>query len=172
MTFFADVLIVLRHLWRSPSFVITASLTLALGVGANTAIFSVINGFTRPLPVPHPDQIVVLATTMAGDETGLRFRFSFPALQDYRDRAKVFSDVFAFDIRLAGLTADGKTTQFVHHTVTGNYFEALGLMPAAGRLFSAGEGERRNADLNIVLGYNYWQKRFGGRVAGAAVNAA
>ena len=66
---------------------ITATLTLALGVGANTAIFSVINGFMRPLPVPHPEQIVVLATTMAGDETGLRFRFSFPAVQDYRARA-------------------------------------------------------------------------------------
>src|SRR5262245_9921097 len=123
-----DVVTVLRHLWRAPSFVITASLTLALGVGANTAIFSVINGFLRPLPVPHPEQIVVLATTMAGDETGLRFRFSFPAVQDYRARAQVFSDVFAFDVRIAGLSADGKTTPFVHHAVTGNYFPALGLI--------------------------------------------
>ena len=163
MTFLTDLAHVVRHLWRSPSFVITATLTLALGVGANTAIFSVINGFMRPLPVPHPEQIVVLATTMAGDETGLRFRFSFPAVQDYRARAQVFSDVFAFDVRIAGLGVDGKTTPFVHQAVTGNYFEALGLTPAAGRLFAAGEGERRDADLFVVLGYTYWQKRFGGR---------
>ena len=163
MIFVADIAVVLRHLWRSPSFVITATLTLALGVGANTAIFSVINGFMRPLPVPHPEQIVVLATTMAGDETGLRFRFSFPAVQDYRARAQVFSDVFAYDVRIARLGVDGKTTPFIHQSVTGNYFQALGLTPAAGRLFAAGEGERRDADLFVVLGYNYWLKRFGGR---------
>ena len=163
MNFLQEIWIVIRHLWRSPSFVITAALTLALGVGANTAIFSIINGFMRPLPVPNPEQIVVLATTMAGDETGLRYRFSYPALEDYRERATVFSDVFAFDVRIAGLGVDGKTRPFLHHMVTGNYFQALGLQPAAGRLFVAGEGERHDADLYVVLSYDYWQKRFGGR---------
>ena len=160
-----DIQSVLRQLWRSPSFVITASLTLALGVGANTAIFSVINGFMRPLPVPHPERIVVVATTMTGDETGLRYRFSFPALQDYRGRAAVFSDVFGFDVRIAGLGVDGKTSQFVHHAVTGNYFQALGLKPAAGRLIAPGEGEAPNVDLFVVLGYNYWKRRFSGNEA-------
>jgi putative ABC transport system permease protein len=157
-----DLQAVLRQLWRAPSFVITASLTLALGVGANTAIFSVVNGFMRPLPVPHPEQIVVVATTMAGDETGLRYRFSFPAIKDYRERVTVFSDVFGFDIRLAGLGINGKTTQFIHHAVTGNYFQALGLQPAAGRLIAPGEGEQANTDLVVVLAYNYWKRTFGG----------
>src|SRR5262245_33176660 len=105
---------VVRQMWRSPMFVFTAAVTLALGVGANTAIFSIINGFMRPLPVPHAEQIVVVATTMEGDETGLRYRFSFAGLQDYRTRAaSAFTDILGFDIRIAGLTVDGKTTQFV-----------------------------------------------------------
>ena len=80
---------VLRQMRQAPGFVIAATLTLALGIGANTAIFSVISGFMRPLPVPDPDRIVILASSTEGDETGLRFRFSFPALQDYRARAKI-----------------------------------------------------------------------------------
>jgi hypothetical protein len=162
-TVFSEIATVLRHLWRSPSFVVTAALTLALGVGANTAIFSVINGLHA-------------AAARAASGTDRRARhhdgrrrngIAVPVLvsggEDYRARAKVFSDVFAFDVRIAGLSADGKTTPFVHHAVTGNYFQGLGLTPAAGRLFTAGEGERRDADLFVVLGYNYWQKRFGGR---------
>jgi hypothetical protein len=82
----ADLKIVLRQARRTPGFVVAAVLTLALGIGANTAIFSVINGFLRPLPVPDAEQIVIIANTDAGDETGLRYRFSFPALQDYRAR--------------------------------------------------------------------------------------
>jgi hypothetical protein len=73
--FLRDVQSVLRQARRTPAFVVTASLTLALGIGANTAIFSVINGFLRPLPVPNPEQIVVVALNMAGDETGLRIAF-------------------------------------------------------------------------------------------------
>jgi predicted permease len=160
--FLRDVQSILRQARRAPGFVITASLTLALGIGANTAIFSVINGFLRPLPVPNPEQIVVVALNMAGDETGLRYRFSLKALKDYRERVAQFSDVFAFDLRIAGITVGGKTTQFLHSAVTGNFFEALRLQPAAGRLFVAGEGEQPMTEAIIVLSHNYWLKHFGG----------
>src|SRR5262245_62826305 len=104
-----DIRFALRQLRRSPAFVITAVLPLALGVGANTGIFSLLNGYLRPLPVPHADRLVVLAAEMPGDETGFRFRFSYPALNDYRAETAVFSDVFGFDTRIAGITAAGRT---------------------------------------------------------------
>src|SRR5689334_14767063 len=160
--FLKDLQSILRQMRRSPGFVITATLTLALGIGANTAIFSVISGFMRPLPVANPDQIVVLALSMQGDDTGLRFRFSLPALRDYRERVTSFSDVLGHDIRIAGLAFDGKVTTFVHSTVTGNFFTALGLQPAAGRLFTPLEGETPGGESVVVLGYGYWLRHFGG----------
>ena len=86
---------------------------------------------------------------------GLRYRFSYPALQDYRKATSVFSDVFAFSVLIGGLGADGKTTQFVYHGVSGNLFSALGITPAAGRLFVPGEGEQPNAERVVVLGHSY-----------------
>src|SRR5215510_10182128 len=103
-----DVRFTLRQIRRAPAFAISAVLTLGLGIGANTGIFSLLNGYLRPLPVPDPGRIVVVAAEMPGDETGFRYRFSYPALADYRDGAtSAFSDVFAFDTRIAGLTARG-----------------------------------------------------------------
>ena len=136
-----DLVFAARHLTRAPGFALAAILTLSLGTGANTAIFSLINGFLRPLPVPDAERIVILAASSPGDETGFRYKFSFPALQDVREQATVFSDVFAFDIRIGGLGRDSKTAQFVYCVVTGNFFSGLGIAPAAGRLFEPGEGE-------------------------------
>jgi hypothetical protein len=70
----------MRQILRAPGFTLAAALTLGLGIGANTAVFSVINGYTRPLPVPNADRIVVIASTRPDDETGLQFKFSFAAL--------------------------------------------------------------------------------------------
>jgi putative ABC transport system permease protein len=156
-----DVRFALRQMRRAPAFAISAVLTLALGVGANTGIFSLLNGYNRPLPVANPDRIVVIGAEMPGDETGFRFRFSFPALHDYRTATSVFSDVFAFDTRLGGLTARGKTTQFVYHAVTGNFFSALQLAPPLGRVFVPGEGENPGAETIVVLGHQFWERRFG-----------
>ena len=158
-----DLRIVLRQAARTPGFVAAAVLTLALGVGVNTAIFSIVNAFVRPLPVPDPEQLVVIANRDPNDETGLRFRFSYPTLQDFRERATdVFSDIFGYDIRVGGLGVDGKTSEFVYQVVTGDMFHGLRLEPAAGRLFAPGEGERVNSEAVIVLGYDYWMRRFGG----------
>jgi predicted permease len=157
-----DLQYAVRQLRKSPGFTLLVVLTIAIGIGANTAVFSVINGFLRPLPVKSPEQIVVLAATTRGDETGFRYRLSFAALQDLRERADRFSDIFAFNTNLSGLTVDGKTGQFLLSEVTGNCFPVLGLKPAAGRLFVTGEGETPGAGGLIVLGYSYWMKRFGG----------
>jgi len=104
----------------------------------------------------------VLAAQTQGDETGFRYRFSYGALQDFRKQADAFSDVFAFELGLGGLNAEGKTTQFLYSVVSGNFFSALGIKPAAGRFLLPGEGEHSGAERQIVLGYGVWQKRFGG----------
>ncbi len=156
-----DVRYGLRMLRKSPGLAALVAGTLALGVGANTAIFSVLNGWLlRPLPVPAPEQIMVLAP-----QYGERSfpKFSYLALQDFRKQADTFSDLFAYVlIAWGGLTADGKAGQFAYSAVTGNYFSALGVKPVLGRLLAPGEGEQARGELLVVLGHAYWQKRFGG----------
>ena len=154
-----------RQIRRSPGFAISAVLTLALGVGANTGVFSILNGYLRPLPVPRADELVVLAADMAADESGFRYRLSFPALNDYRAQRDVFADVFAFETRLAGLTANGRTTQFLFQAVTGNLFSGLQLPALLGRTFDPGEGEHAGSESVVMLGYQFWQRRFGGNPA-------
>jgi predicted permease len=157
-----DVRFALRQIRRSPAFAISAIFTLALGIGANTGIFSLLNGYLRPLPVPAADRIVVLAAEMPGDDTGFRYRFSYPALNDYRAQRAVFAEVFAYDTRVSGLTASGKTTQFLYQAVTGNLFSGLRLPAAVGRTFTPGEGEQSGAEAVVMLSWRFWQRRFGG----------
>ena len=157
-----DVRFTLRQIRRAPAFAASAILTLGIGIGANTGIFSLLNGYLRPLPVPDADRIVIIAAQMPGDETGFRYRFSFPALNDYREETGVFSDVFGYDTRISGLTAHGRTTQFAFHAVTGNFFSGLGIKPLLGRSIEPGEGEHLGSERVVVLGYGFWQRRFGG----------
>jgi macrolide transport system ATP-binding/permease protein len=157
-----DLAYAVRQLRRTPGFTLLVLLTIALGIGANTAVFSLVNGYLRPLPVRAPGDIVVLAAQTKGDDVGLRYRFSFSAMQDFRAHADSFSDVFAYDLGLGGLNTEGKTTEFLYCVVSGNFFPALGLDPAAGRLFASGEGERPGGEAVLVLGHAFWQKRFGG----------
>ncbi len=154
-----------RQLRRAPAFAAAVVATLAIGVGANTGIFSIINGFLRPLPVPNADRIVILAATFPSDDAGFRYRFSYPALVDYRAQMSVFSDLVAFDTRIGGMTVDGKTQQFLYQAVTGNFFTGLGLTPSEGRLFRPGEGDALGAEPTAVLARGYWLRRFGGRTS-------
>lgn len=161
-TLWQDIRYALRMLAKSPMLTAIVILTLALGIGANTAIFGIVNGFLlRPLPVKSPEQIMVLAGERQGDTLGI-FTLSYPQLVDLRKQAGTFSDFFASQVDLAGLSVDGKGSQFFFGRVTGNYFSALGVQPALGRLFLPSEGEAGGKDPYIVLGYSYWQKRFGG----------
>jgi len=161
-TFFQDLRLAVRQIRNNPRFASIVVLTLALGIGANTAIFSCLNGFLRPLPVRSPEQIVVLAAQLKDDETGLRYRFSFAELNDLRRQADRFSDIFGFNAMLGGLQVDRRVKPILYSTVTGNYFSALGVKPAAGRLFLPGEGEGRGMEAPVVLGYSFWQRTFGG----------
>jgi predicted permease len=162
-TLWQDVRYALRMLAKSPMLTVIVILTLALGIGANTAIFGIVNGFLlRPLPVKSPEQVMVLAGKLQGDTLGI-FTFSYPQLVDFRKQADSFSDLFASRVELGGLSFAGKGNQFLYNRVTGNYFSALGVQPALGRLFLPAEGEEAGgSDPYIVLGYSYWQKRFGG----------
>jgi macrolide transport system ATP-binding/permease protein len=150
-----------RTLRNSAGFTIIAIVTLGLGMAVNTAVFSVINGvILRPLAVPHPEQLTVLAREQKG-VTG-RQRFSYPDFLDLRSQADFFSDIFGYGVTLSGLAVDGKGDHCVLSRVTGNYFSALGVQPYIGRLILPSEGQAPNADPVLVLGYSYWQKRFGG----------
>jgi predicted permease len=137
-------------------------LTIALGMGANSAMFGVANGLLRPLPVKAPEQIVVLANQTPGDETGFQFQISYRGLRDFSQQADVFHDVFGTILQIRGFSTGGKSTEFVYSAVTGNYFSTLGVQPAVGRLLRPGEGETSGRSLVVVLGYAFWQKRFGG----------
>ena len=160
-TFWQDVRYGFRVLRNSPGLTAVIVLTLALGIGANTAIFSIVNQFLfKPLPVREPGQLVVIASSPK--ETPLLFQMSYPALQDLRKQTSEFSDVFAYQIGVGGLSVDGQADQFVYTFVSNNYFSTLGLKPAAGRLLLTNEGETPGEPPLVVLGYSYWQRRFGG----------
>jgi predicted permease len=161
-TLWQDARYAFRMLAKSPMLTVIVVLTLALGIGANTAIFGLVNGILlRPLPVESPEQIMVLAGQVQGDTLGI-FTLSYAQLVDLRKQSDAFSDVFASQVNLGGLSYGGKANQFVYGYVTGNYLSGLGVRPALGRLFLPGEGEAGGRDPYIVLGYDFWQKRFGG----------
>src|SRR6185436_10220891 len=158
----------LRFLWVHKSFTATAVLTLAIGLGANTALYGLLNSVTRPLALPNADRIVTIAAEMKGDETGgFQYSFSDEQLKDFQKRADPFSDVVGFMARIGGLSTDGKASQFWFAAVSENYFNGLGVSPAAGTLFT----EKSGSPVHVVLGHSFWMKTFGGdpNVIGKAV---
>jgi predicted permease len=161
-TLLQDIRYGARMLMKNPGFMIVAVITLALGIGANTAIFSMVDAFLlRPLPVAEPAQITVLAFQQK--QGNFLTQFSIADYRDIQNQTKeVFSDVFAWQFGLDGLSVDGKADRIMTNYVTGNYFSALGLKPALGRFILPAEGDVLGADPVMVLGYSYWQTRFGG----------
>jgi putative ABC transport system permease protein len=160
-SFWQDMKYAMRSLRNSPGFAIIAVVTLGLGIAVNTTVFSVINGLLlRSLSVPHADQITVLAMKQPGAE-GFQ-AFSYPDFQDIRSQAAGSGEVFGYRTTLVSVIADGKGDHCVLSRVTGNYFSTLGIKPALGRLILPSEGQTPGADPVLVLGYSYWQKRFGG----------
>lgn len=167
-----DIALSIRALRRSPIFTIAAVLTLALGVAANVAVFSVVNALLlRPLPVRDGDRLVVLATKeRAGPALG---GVSFPDLQVYRAATPdVFEDVAAYSVGFVGLTVDGHRPARVLATwVTGDYFPLLGLEASRGRLIAPLDAHPGPSHPVVVLGYATWERRFDGNpaVVGTAV---
>ena len=136
-----DLRYALRFLWAHKPFTATAVLTLAIGLGANTALYGLLNSALRPLAVPNPDELVTIAADTKDDDTGgFQYGFSIDALKDFQQRAEPFSAVFAMAPRVGGLSADGHASQLWFGTASDNYFPALGVTPAVGTLFTASSG--------------------------------
>ncbi len=160
--FVQDVRFGARMLRKSPGVTAVVVIALALGVGANTAIFSIVNGFLlRPLPVASPEQITVLAIQQKNAPVGSS-GFSYPEFVDFRKQTDAFTDVFGLVISSVQLTANERSDQCFVNYVSGNFFSALGVKPALGRLILPGEGETPGEPPVVVLDYSYWQRRFGG----------
>ncbi len=154
-----DLRYAIRYLWIHKAFTATAVLTLAIGLGANTALYGMLNSTLRPLPLPNADRIVAIAAEPAGDETGgFQFAFSIDQMKDFQERAEPFSDIVGIMARMGGFVARGKASQFWFAAVSDNYFTGLGVQPAAGVLFAGHSG----SPVHVVLGHSFWMKHFGG----------
>jgi len=160
-TFTKDLRYAFRTLLKSPGFTLIAVLALGLGIGANTAIFSLFNGMLwRPLPVQNAKNLVILAQKSQAFE--FASNLSYADFEDYRKLKDVFSDVVAYTPSPVNLGAQGRPERAWVEFVSGNYFSAFGLQPAVGRMFAPDEGWVPDKDPLMVLGYEFWQKRFGG----------
>ncbi|HEY3929148.1 MAG TPA: ABC transporter permease [Candidatus Koribacter sp.] len=165
---FQDVRYAFRQLRKSPGFAVTAVITLALSIGANTAIYTVFDQvLLRRLPVRDAKRLVVLE--FSGTDTGSTNNhggpsgsyFSYPMYKDLRDRNAVFDGLIASDIWQVGVQWHNQPELVNTEIVSGNYFDVLGVQPAAGRLFVQADDVVPNANPLVVLNYAYWQRRFG-----------
>jgi hypothetical protein len=130
-TLLQDLRYAVRQLRKSPGFFVTAVLTLALGVGANVVVFSVLNALVlRPLNVPQPGNLYNIARKQVGLDTQ-----SYPDYRDYRDRNNTFSGIAAYNMTLAAIRTGTQVTQNFGFEASGNYFDVLGVQPALGRFF-------------------------------------
>jgi len=161
MNLWQDVRFALRTMWKSPRITATVLLTLALGIGANTAIFSVVNAtLLLPLPFHDPEQLVVLHADLRGlgaQSVG----FSVPELDDLRDRAGVFSAVSVVYQGPTNLTGGEHPERLESGVVSPNYFSILGARPQLGRLFDPGDTAPGFADA-VVITDGLWHREFGG----------
>jgi putative ABC transport system permease protein len=160
--FLQDARYASRILRRNPGFTTVVILTLALGIGPSTAVFSIVSSMLlRPLPVSDPSRIVSLFVQQDGNT--LQSAFSIP---DYRDIENGTSDAFSgFTAQrelVDGLSVNGKAERVMDLYVTGNFFSLLGIKPALGRFILPSEGESVLADPVMVLSFSYWKTRFGG----------
>ena len=166
-----DVRYALRGLRKSPGFTVTVVLTLALGIGANAAIFTLFDQvLLRMLPVQKPKELVRLEwngafsgsmSAFGGDSAGHINYFSYPMYKDLREQNTVFQDILAADKAQVGVSWHNQAENKDAEVVSGNYFQLLGLKPAAGRLFTSKDETTKNANPVVVLSYDYGRTRFG-----------
>jgi predicted permease len=161
---FRDVRYALRSLARSPAFAAIAILSLALGMGANTAIFSIVDKLLlESLPVRNPRELVLLnpAGLRNGWTAGSR-TWSYPAYRGLREHQRVFAGLIAERTDAVNLTVDGATQRALASIVSGNYFDVLGVRPLQGRLFGDDDDRIRSGHPVAVLSHGFWVERFGG----------
>ena len=147
-----------RQLWKSPSFTIAAVAVLALGIGVNTAIFSLVNVMIfQPPPYKQPAEVAQLFSQDKKDPKKFR-AFSYPTYCDIRDQNTVFSGLLAHDETVVGLGEKGNIRRAVVGLVSSNYFSVLGVLPACGRSFLPEEEKPGAGERVAVVSYSYWQK--------------
>jgi hypothetical protein len=152
----SDVRFAFRQLRRSPGFTIAAVLTLALAIGANAVVFSILDAFLlRPLNVARPSSLYELQ-----HGTDISNYQSYPDYLDLRDRNRTFDDLAAYTADEVGLESGGDPTEVWIEEASGNYFDALGLQPYLGRFFHAADEHGANSAPYIVLSYDYWHTHF------------
>ena len=157
----SDLRYAARTLFRAPGFAFTVILTLGLGIGANTAIFSVVRGvLLRPLPHKEGDRLLYLRHSIKGPG-GEDINFSVPEINDFRAGAKSLGGIAEFSSMIYTLQGKQDAVRMNIGLVTGNYFKVMGLSAVAGRLLNEGD-DGVNVPPVMVLTYDYWMKRFGG----------
>ena len=160
---FADLRFAFRSFRKAPVFTAIAVLSLALGIGANTAIFTLLDQvLLRLLPVKDPQQLVLL--TMRGRHYGSNWganAISFPMYRDFEDHNQVFSAMFCRRAFFTSVSFAGQTERAPAELVSGTYFPTLGVGAAIGRVFTADDDRAFDAPPLVVLAYEYWQTRFG-----------
>ncbi len=158
-----DLKLAIRGLFRSPLFSIVAILSLSLGIGANTAIFTLIDQILlRKLPVKHPEELVMLYQQgpHSGSNMGSRMH-SYPIYQEYQKRAEPLAEVVARRLADASISVDNQTERIDIELVSGNFFSMLGVGPAAGRVFNSQEDDQiYQGHPVVVISYDYWNRRF------------
>ncbi|MFI5178363.1 MAG: ABC transporter permease [Vicinamibacterales bacterium] len=161
-----DIQFALRTFRRSPAFTTAAVLSLALGIGVNTAIFTLINTlFLNPLPVDRASELVAVYTVDEKNSSplGNLLQMSFPNYKDYRDTNTVFTGLAAYSFPIAVSVSIGPSPEQIFcEMVTGNYFQVLGVRPARGRFFGPEDDQAPGASPVMVLSHSVWQRRFGG----------
>jgi macrolide transport system ATP-binding/permease protein len=158
-TLWQDIRYGFRMLWKNPGFTVVAVLTLAFGIGANSAIFSGVNAVVlRPMPVAEPERLVRLFEVYS-DQDGYN-AFSYPDYIEYRDQSRSFEGILGYRLAQAALSSNDQNDLVWGEVVTGNYFDVLRVRPALGRGFLPEEDKTPGAHPVVVLGYNFWQRRF------------
>ena len=165
-----DIRYALRQLRRSPGFALTVVITLALGIGANAAVFTLFDQvLLRMLPVEKPKELVRFVWTgnfsgsmssFGGNDKDHINYFSVPMYKDLRDKNQVFSGMLAADRMGLGITWHNQAEGGDAEIVSGNYFQVLGLKPALGRLFTDADDTAKDANPVLVISYDYWRTRF------------
>jgi hypothetical protein len=155
-----DARYALRTFRGNPLFTVVAVLTLAVGIGANTAIFSVANALLlRPLPYQDPSRLVLISTRRAADPVN-QGPLSLPRFEAVRGRNRSFSAIAAFTSEVFNFTGRGDPEQLAAARTSANFLQVLGVRPAIGRQFLAAE-DKPGGDPVVLIGHGFWVRRFG-----------
>jgi predicted permease len=165
--FLADLRLAARSLARAPLFSFVAVVSIALGLGANTAVFTLLDQVAlRPLPIRDPGALVQLharGQENYGGSMGNGTELSWPMLRDFQQKAQGFDGIVGRVLTQLHVGQGGVSERTDGELVSGNYFQVLGIQPALGRLFTPADDDTPNGHPLAVLGYDYWQRRFAGR---------